>query len=546
MLKNINGATFRKMILAGASLLEENKKYVDSLNVFPVPDGDTGTNMSMTMKSVVNEVNNCQINDIDSLASCIAKGALKGARGNSGVILSQILKGICLVFAEEKEINTKVFAKALNKGSEVAYQAVTKPKEGTILTVISSMAEASIKIAKKTNDLEEFLKLVIEAGEVALKSTPELLPVLKKAGVVDSGGQGLMIIFAGLYKVVINDENFVIKLEETEPTMDSVIPNPEIHYENLADIEFGYCTEYMIIEMKKKTTLADIDRLRNRLMEIGDSVLCIGDLSLVKVHVHTNEPNLALGMALELGELSNLKIENMREENRELKRKAKSKEPAKAYGIVTVCAGEGISDVFKELGVDYCIEGGQTMNPSSEDIAKTIEQVNAKHVFVLPNNKNIIMAAEQSKDLTSKIVHVIHTKNIPQGISACMQFNMLASVEENIENMTEATKAVKSASLTYAVRKTHISGFDLEIGDIIGLDEHDIVAKDNDINTAAEKLIEKLDSPEIVSITLYYGNDLTEDDANILCEKLQEKYPEKDIMMLYGGQPVYYYLISLE
>lgn len=554
MLKSINGAMFRKMILAGASLLDENKKYIDSLNVFPVPDGDTGTNMSMTMKSVVNEINNCQINDINTLASCVAKGALKGARGNSGVILSQILKGMCVVFAEEKEITPKVFAKAITKGSEVAYQAVTKPKEGTILTVISSMAEASVRIAKKTSgDLETFLKQVIEVGDEALKNTPELLPVLKKAGVVDSGGQGLMIVFAGFYKVVINDEKFTLKLQQQEESAltnvmstDAVIPNPQINYENLADIEFGYCTEFMIIEMKKKTTLSDIDMLRNKLMEIGDSVLCIGDLSLVKVHVHTNEPNLALSMALELGELNNIKIENMREENRELKRQRKKREPEKDYAFVSICSGDGISQVFKDLGVDICIEGGQTMNPSSNDIAKAIEEVNAKHVFILPNNKNIIMAAEQAKDLTDKPVHVVPTTNIPQGITAILNFDPTLSIEESMDVMVASTKTVRCGSVTYAVRKTHISGFDLDIGDIIGLDEHDIVSKDKDIDCAVEKLIEKINSEEKSTITIYYGNEIQEDNAEKLGESLREKYPDKDVTVINGGQPVYYYLISLE
>ena len=548
MLKNVDGVMLRKMILAGASLLDDNRKYVDSLNVFPVPDGDTGTNMSMTMKSVVNEINNCQVNDISTLSMCISNGALRGARGNSGVILSQILKGLCIVFAEEKNITTKTFAKAINKGAQVAYQAVTKPKEGTILTVISAMAEASLKISKKTQDIGEFITQVNEAGDAALKSTPDLLPVLKKAGVVDSGGQGLMIIFAGFQKIANNDESLVIKMETVEPTTDSVIPNynPEVFYDNLADIVYGYCTEFIIIEMKKKTTMADIEMLKNRLMEIGDSVLCIGDLSLVKIHVHTNEPNKALAMGLELGELSNLKIENMREENRELRRKNKNKEPLKEFGIVSVCAGKGLSQIFKEAGVDYCIEGGQTMNPSSEDIAKAINQVNAKHVFVLPNNKNIIMAAQQSKDLTDKAVHVINSTNIPEGISACLQFNPEATLEENIDNMTQALKQVKSASVTYAVRKTHISGFDLELGDKIGLSDKDVIAKGKDVDSTVESMLETLINDDTCSVMLYYGNEVKQEEAEALRDKLREKYEMVDIDVVFGGQPVYYYLMSIE
>ena len=546
MIKSINGTMFRKMILAGASLLEENKKYVDSLNVFPVPDGDTGTNMSMTMKSVVTEISKCQVNDLSSLCRSISLGGIKGARGNSGTILSQILKGMCIVIGDQKEINVKILSKAIAKGSEVAYQAVTKPKEGTILTVISAMAEASIKAAKKTTDLETFLNDVIEVGDTALKNTPELLPVLKKAGVVDSGGQGLMIIFAGFLKALTNDESFEIKMDTITPTLDSVISNPEIHYENLADIEFGYCTEFMIIEMKKKTTLADIELLKRKLMEIGDSVLCLGDLELVKIHVHTNTPNIALQMALELGELHNIKIENMREENRELKRIAKSKEPEKQYGIVSICTGEGFKEIFTQTGADYCIEGGQTMNPSSDDIAKAIDKVNAKEVFVLPNNKNIIMAANQAKDLTSKIVHVIGTVNVPQGIAACLAMDQDATTEENIDNITEAYKRVNSGSVTHSVRKANISGFKLDVGDIIGLNDKGIVAHSKNVDTAVETLVEKINNPDNVSMTLYYGEDISEEDATALGEKLQNKYPDKEVQVIPGGQPLYYYIISLE
>ena len=372
MQKTINGATFKKMVLAGVSLLEQNKEYVDSLNVFPVPDGDTGTNMFLTMKSAVGEINKCMNNDLASLSEAFSKGALRGARGNSGVITSQIFKGFCSVTKNCKEITTKDFAKAMQEGATIAYKAVTKPKEGTILTVIRVMAENAVNLAKKHDDFEVFMKKVIDTGEEILKQTPEMLPVLKKAGVVDSGGRGILVIFSGMTRYILGEEDLEFNFEDdTKPqTVDDVIAD----INNLGDIEFGYCTEYLIINMHKKTTEADIDKLREKLMEIGDSVICIGDLSLVKVHVHTNEPNKALGYALELGELYNLKIENMREQNRELKKKAQAVEENKEIGMIAVAPGDGLGQIFRELTVDEIILGGQTMNPSAEDIATAEEQ----------------------------------------------------------------------------------------------------------------------------------------------------------------------------
>lgn len=550
MQKYINGTTLRKMMLGGSALLEENKSYVDSLNVFPVPDGDTGTNMSLTMKSVANEINNCSNNNIDALCDAFSKGALKGARGNSGVILSQILKGLGSSLKNENEITTKAFAKALNVGAEIAYKAVTKPKEGTILTVIRTMAEQSTKIAKKTNDVEVFLKNVIDAGEEILQKTPEMLPVLKKAGVVDSGGRGLIIIFTGFYKVLIGDETININYEELDQksSVDLQLDfgDNRAIIENLGEIQFAYCTEYMIIEMKKKTTEADIDKLREKLCEIGDSVICVGDLSLVKVHVHTNEPNKALGYALELGELTKLKIENMLEQNRELKKARAAAEELKPYAMVAIAAGDGLSSVFKDVGVDYVIEGGQTMNPSAEDIAQAIEKVRAKDVYVFPNNKNIILAAEQSKALTNKSVHVLPTRSVPEGISAALSFNPDASPEENEENMLESIKNVVSSSVTYAVRDTKVNGFSLKVGDIIGLNDKAIIAKAKTIDDTVEKLIDKQINEDMCNITLYFGEDVTEEQAVILQERLAKKYPNCEVLVLYGGQPVYYYIIALE
>ncbi len=544
MIKTIGGATFRKMIVAGASLLEQNKKYVDSLNVFPVPDGDTGTNMFLTMKSAVNELSKCINNNVDELSECFAKGALKGARGNSGVITSQIFKGFCSETAKVSEVTTKVFAKAMQAGAEIAYKAVTKPKEGTILTVIRVMAENAVNVAKKCDDFEVFLKSVLDTGEEILRQTPEMLPVLKKAGVVDAGGRGILIIFTGFYKLLIGQEDLEINFEDEQKpqTVDDVIAD----INSLGDIQFGYCTEYMIINMNKKTTEADIDKLREKLMAIGDSVICIGDLNLVKVHVHSNEPNKAIGYALELGEIYNIKIENMREQNRELKKKANVLEETKEIGMVAVAPGEGLSAIFKDLGVDEIIFGGQTMNPSAADIAAAADKVPARNVIVFPNNKNIILAAQQANDLTNKNLVIIPTRSVPEGISASIAFNPEGAVEENTEAMKEAIKAVKSASVTYAVRDTHVDGFDLRVGEIIGLDDKAILAKGKLVADTTETLIEKLMTEEIMTITLFYGEDIREEEAMALAEKLGAKYPDCEVSAAYGGQPVYYYLVSLE
>lgn len=544
MIKTINGATFRKMIVAGAGLLEQNKKYVDSLNVFPVPDGDTGTNMFLTMKSAVNEVSKCINNNMDSLSEAFAKGALKGARGNSGVITSQIFKGFCSETGKCSEITTKVFAKAMQEGANIAYKAVTKPKEGTILTVIRVMAENAVNVAKKCDDFEVFLKKVLETGEEILKQTPEMLPVLKKAGVVDAGGRGIIVIFTGFYKLLMGEENFEFSFEdEKKPqTVDDVIAD----INNLGDIQFGYCTEYMIINMKKKTTEADIDKLREKLMQIGDSVICIGDLSLVKVHVHSNEPNKALEYALELGELYNLKIENMLEQNRELKKKALVQEITKEIGMVAVAPGDGIANIFTDLGVDQNIVGGQTMNPSAEDIAAACDKVPATNVIVFPNNKNIVLAAQQANDLTSKNLIVVPTRSVPEGITASLAFNPDASVEENAEAMNEAIKKVRSGAVTYAVRDTHVDGFDLAVGEIIGLDDKAILAKGKLVGETTTKLIEKMMDDSIMNITLFYGEDIREEEANALADSLSKKYPEIEVSAVYGGQPVYYYLVSVE
>jgi DAK2 domain fusion protein YloV len=544
MQKTINGGTLRKMIMAGTSLLEQNKKLIDALNVFPVPDGDTGTNMFLTIKSALGEVNNCINNNIDSICEAYAKGALRGARGNSGVITSQILKGLTSVLSQHQEISTKIFAKAIQEGANIAYKAVTKPKEGTILTVIRVMGDVAIEACKKHSDFEEFFEIILDKGEEILQQTPEMLPVLKKAGVVDAGGRGLIVLFTGFYKAICGDDSLTFNFDDAKPvqSVDDVIAD----INSLAEIEFGYCTEFMLIHMHRKTTEADIDKFREKLMEIGDSVLCIGDLSLVKVHVHTNEPNRALAYALELGEIWNIKIENMLEQNRELKKNIKKVEELKHMGMVAVAPGEGIANLFSDLTVDQIIKGGQTMNPSAADVANAASKVQAENVFIFPNNKNIILAAEQAKALSDKKLHIIPTKNIPEGISSALAFNSEATVEENIEAMTAAIDNVKAGCVTYAVRATHVDGFDLSVGEIIGLDDKAILAKGSDVKKTTEELIEKMIDDNIVNITLFYGEDINEKDAEKLKESLEKKYPNCEVTCIYGGQPVYYYIISLE
>lgn len=543
--KIVTGALFRKMVISGANYLESNKEYVDSLNVFPVPDGDTGTNMSMTMRSVVKEVNMITTNNLEDIADAVSKGALKGARGNSGVILSQILKGFSSALVSEKEINTKLFAKALKEGADVAYKAVTKPKEGTILTVIRVMAEESVKIAKKTSEMEDFLKETLQAGEEILKMTPEMLPVLKKAGVVDAGGRGLLVVLNGFLKVIMGDESELnFEFDDTVPTGDSS-DMPTVDYNDLADIEFAYCTEFFVININKKTTEADIDKLREHLMSLGDSVICIGDLNLIKVHVHTNEPGVALTHALKLGEINGVKIENMLEQNRALKIQNEP-EQLKPIGVVSICAGQGLADLFRDLNVDYVIEGGQTMNPSAEDIAKACDKVAAETVFVLPNNKNIVLAAELANDLSRRNIVVVPTHSVPQGITAAINIDPEASVEDNKANLLAAIGTVTSGSVTYAVRATSIDGFKLKEGDFIGLNEKHIIAKSNDLQEVTMATVEKLLKEDASTITLFSGVDVQDAESELLVEKLAEKYPDLEVACHKGGQPLYYYLISIE
>ncbi len=542
--KTINGSALRKMFSSAFSLVEENKKAIDALNVFPVPDGDTGTNMSLTLKSATNEMNACENNTIEAICVAYNRGALKGARGNSGVITSQIIKGICSGLMNcQGEITIKDFAKAIQKGAEMAYKAVTVPKEGTILTVIKAIAEKSKQSARSAKSFEDFLNDLIVHGETTLQMTPDMLPVLKKAGVVDAGGRGLVFIFSGFYKALTGEMTGVEFVDNVEKDVTS--EDIHVNYESLADIKYAYCTEFFVINIYEKTTDADINTLRSRLMEIGDCVLCIGDLQLIKVHVHTNEPNRALGYALQLGELNGVKIENTLEQNRQL-RKQKEKEPEKEYGMIAVAAGEGLNSVFKDIDVDYVISGGQTMNPSANDIATAADKVNAKNIFVFPNNKNIIMSAQQANDITDKNLIVIPTRSVPEGISAVLAFDSNASIDENKQNMLDMICNVKSGSVTYAVRTTNVDGIDVKVGDIMGLDEHSVLTTGNNVCDTTIALVEKIITHDSSNITLFYGEGITEEDSAILQSKLEERFPDMDISMVYGGQPVYYYIVSVE
>ena len=542
MQKTINGQTFRSMIVTASKLLDINRVKIDALNVFPVPDGDTGTNMSLTLQSAVKELSNCRTNKMVDVAEAVSKGALRGARGNSGVILSQIIRGICSVLKKHEEIDTRTFAQALVMGAEVAYNAVSMPKEGTILTVIRMIAEHSSSVRARFKDFETFFPEILDAGNKAVELTPTLLPVLKKAGVVDAGGKGLMCLFEGMHKCLLGETIASDVAIPSAISSETAMEHADIM--SLGSIEFAYCTEFFIINLKKQTTLADIERFREFLMTIGDSVIAIGDLEFVKVHVHTNKPGIALTKALELGELDKLKIENMLEQNRALMKKYE--EEKKPMGMMAVSAGDGITSIFKDLMVDAIVEGGQSLNPSANDIANACSRINAENIFVFPNNKNIILAAEQAKSLVdNKQIHVIPTKNIPQGFSAALAFNPDLPVDENKANMIHALDSVTVGQVTYAVRNTKMDGFELKIGDIMGLDNKKILSIGKDISEVTFDLIEKIRSGEGI-ITLYYGKDVKEEDAEALAESVKERFPDCDVEVHYGGQPIYYYYVALE
>jgi len=550
---HITASVMKRMFIAGGKMLEVNKAQVDALNVFPVPDGDTGTNMSLTMMSAVKEINSLNSTSMTEFSDKLAKGALRGARGNSGVILSQILKGFSNVIAQKEECDARTFAKGLREGAELAYRAVSKPKEGTILTVIRSMAEESIDMAKRTTSIQKLMEAVLQKGEETLAQTPDMLEVLKRAGVVDSGGFGLITLFKGLIMGYLDQE--ITGAEEygvaevTKPqSIDSAFPDDNelvVDYESLGQLDFGYCTEFFITNIKKRTTVTDIDKLREYLNEIGNSVICIGDLSLVKVHVHTNNPGKALSKALTLGELDKVKIENMMEQNRQLR--ARYEAERKPIGLLAVCSGDGFAAIFKDLLVDQVIEGGQTMNPSAEDIASAARKINAEYIIILPNNKNIILSAEQSRTLVqNRNIFVLQTKDIPQGLAAVLNFSPDASLSENLENMTTAFVGIDAGQVTYAVRDTVIDNLKIKKGDIIGIDKGSIVTSGKDIEKVTTALIEGMLTEDKEVVTLYYGADVPEDKAEAFVDKLQEKHSDIEFILHYGGQPLYYYVLSVE
>ncbi len=541
-MKILNGVTLSKMMTNASKLLDINRDKIDALNVFPVPDGDTGTNMSLTVKSAVKELKSVKSNSIKDVCEAVTRGALRGARGNSGVITSQVFRGICSSLSKvQGDVGVKDFVKAMKTATEIAYGAVSKPKEGTMLTVCRMMSEAAVSSKAKT--FEDLFVDVVSKGEEALELTPELLPVLKKAGVVDSGGMGLLTIFKGMQKAILGEEVEGEEVEVTETAQETNLEHADIM--NLGVIEFGYCTEFFITNIKKKTTLAAIDKLREYLMTIGDSVIVVGDLEFVKVHVHTNHPGRALSHALELGEIDKVKIENMLEQNRELLKKYQAEK--KEMGMLSICSGKGFETIFKDIAVDRVIEGGQTMNPSADDIANAICRINADNVFVFPNNKNIILAAEQSKQLVEgKKIHVIPTKNVPQGILAALSFNPEDTPSVNKTNMIHAIDNVVAGQVTYAVRNTKVDGFSLSKGDIIGLDDKKILSKANNIGDCTLNLIEKLVNDSHAVANLYYGADITEEEAEKICDRVREKFPELDVELFFGGQAVYYFIVSLE
>lgn len=569
----IDAGMLKNAFLAGAKGLEAKKDWINELNVFPVPDGDTGTNMTLTIMAAAKEVAELENPTMDQLAKAISSGSLRGARGNSGVILSQLLRGFTKEIKAVEEIDTTILANAMVRGTETAYKAVMKPKEGTILTVAKAMADKGLEMASQTDDIEEFVKQVIEYGDYVLSQTPEMLPVLKQAGVVDSGGQGLMQVVKGavdgLLGKTVDFSLDTVPDSGNRPAAGEKAARGAARTDiDTADIKFGYCTEF-IINLEKVYTDKDETELKSYLESIGDSLVVVSDDEIVKVHVHTNHPGLAFEKALAFGSLSRMKIDNMREEHQERviqdserlareqaageqedKDKATGEEAPserREYGFIAVSSGEGLSDIFRGIGADCLIEGGQTMNPSTEDMLKAIERVNAENIFILPNNKNIIMAAQQARDLTEdKNIIVIPSRTVPQGITALVNFMPDLGPEENTQTMTEEMGNVRTAQITYAVRTTNIDGIDIEEGDIMALGDHGMLAVGKSVDGVALDAMKEMLDEECELVTIYYGADVSEHEAKVLEEQAQEQYPDKEIELQYGGQPIYYYLISAE
>ncbi len=550
-IKTIDTKMLQKMFLAGAANLEAKKEFINELNVFPVPDGDTGTNMTLTIMSAAKEVSALKEADMTAISKAISSGSLRGARGNSGVILSQLLRGFTKEIRDCKEIDVPILAKACERATATAYKAVMKPKEGTILTVAKGIAQKAAELAETTDDLEEFLPEVLSHAQEVLDKTPELLPVLKEAGVVDSGGQGLLEVLTGAYDAFLGKE---IDYSAIESSGGTKIVKPSAQAE--ADIKFGYCTEFIIMTEKAFTDQEETE-FKAYLESIGDSIVCVADDDIVKIHVHTNDPGLAIQKALTYGQLSRMKIDNMREEHQEklirdaekvaAQQKKEKKEPRKPVGFIAVSIGEGMNDIFRELGVDYIIEGGQTMNPSTEDMLTAIDHVNAEHIFILPNNKNIILAANQAQSLTKdKDILVIPTKTVPQGITAVINYMPEADIDTNVDVMKEGIANVKTGQITYAVRDTRIDDKEIHEGDIMGIGGAGILSVGQSVEQTAKEMLSKLVEEDSELISLYYGQDVLEEDALRFAKEVEELYPDVDVDMHAGGQPIYYYVISVE
>ena len=550
--KTINTELLQKMFLAGAANLEAKKEFINELNVFPVPDGDTGTNMTLTILSAAKEVKALENPDMVAIAKAISSGSLRGARGNSGVILSQLLRGFTKEIREHKEIDTITLAKACERATATAYKAVMKPMEGTILTVAKGASQKAAELAETTEDLDTFISEVINYAQEVLEKTPEMLPVLKEAGVVDSGGQGLLEVMRGAYDAFQGKEIDYSAIEASAGTK-MVKPSEQAETE----IKFGYCTEFIIM-LEKEFTAKDETEFKAYLESIGDSIVCVADDDIVKIHVHTNDPGLAIQKALTYGQLSRMKIDNMREEHQERlikdaeklaaqQAEAKKAEPRKEVGFIAVSIGEGMNEIFRELGADYIIEGGQTMNPSTEDMLNAIDQVNAEHIFILPNNKNIILAANQAQTLTEdKDIIVVPSKTVPQGITAIINYMPDADAQTNLEAMIEGIGNVKTGQVTYAVRDTHIDDKEIHEGDIMGIGDSGILAVGQSVEETTKEMLAQLVDEDTELISLYYGQDVQEESAENFAQEIEDLYPDVDVDVHSGGQPIYYYVLSVE
>ena len=560
MKNTIDALALKKAFIAGANNLDNKKDYINELNVFPVPDGDTGTNMTMTIMSAKREVESCK-ETMSDIAKAMSTGSLRGARGNSGVILSQLLRGFSKKIGDKTEIGVIEIADAFQKAVETAYKAVMKPKEGTILTVARGIATKARECAGTDITLEEFCETIIKHGDEVLASTPELLPVLKEAGVVDSGGQGLMEVLKGAVDCILGR----VVIADTRPSGAGVsgVDNPKYSEDLSADIKFGYCTEF-IINLEKPYGIKEEDDLKQFLESIGDSIVCVSDDEIVKIHVHTNHPGQAFEKGLTLGYLSNMKVDNMRLEHHEKVIKQAEREeaarqeaarqaekekqqPKKQYGFIAVSMGDGLKEFFTELGVDCVIEGGQTMNPSTEDMLNAIEKVHAENIFIFPNNKNVVLAANQAAGLCEdKNIIVLATANAPQGISAMIAFDSTMTLEDNKNNMLEAVSNVKSGQVTYAVRDTSIDGKAIHEGDIMGIGDKGLVSVGNDISDVTFDLIKDAVDEDSELISIYYGADVKKEDAEAFAARVEESFPDCDVQNYYGGQPIYYYIVSVE